>query len=77
MQVIYQIIRSYFEDERADELTNEPVMTAILEKDALASQPTLSRFFTTWRKIPSTSQTRASAVRLRRTDRRSVKSTAS
>ena len=45
MQVIYQIICAYFEDDCADELTNEPVMTAILEKDALASQPTLSRFF--------------------------------
>ena len=45
MQVIYQIISSYFEDDCADELTNEPVMTVILEKNALASQPTLSRFF--------------------------------
>ena len=45
MQVIYQIISSYFEDDCADELTNESVMTAILEKEALASQPTLSRFF--------------------------------
>ena len=45
MQVIYQIISAYFEDDCADELANEPVMTAILEKDALASQPTLSRFF--------------------------------
>lgn len=45
MQVVYQIISSYFEDDCADELTNEPVMTAILEKDALASQPALSRFF--------------------------------
>jgi len=45
MQVIYQIISAYFKDDNADELTNEPVMTAILEKDALASQPTLSRFF--------------------------------
>ena len=45
MQVIYQIISSYFEDDCADELTNEPVMTAILEKEALASPPTLSRFF--------------------------------
>ena len=45
MQVIYQIISAYFEDDCADELTNEPVMAAILEKDALASQPTLSRFF--------------------------------
>lgn len=46
MQVIYQIICAYFEEDCADELTNEPVMTAVLEKDALASQPTLSRFFT-------------------------------
>lgn len=45
MQVIYQIISAYFEDDCADELTNEPVMTSILDKDALASQPTLSRFF--------------------------------
>ena len=45
MQVIYQIISAYFEDDCADELTNEPVMTAVLEKDVLASQPTLSRFF--------------------------------
>jgi hypothetical protein len=45
MQVIYQIISAYFEDDCADELTNEPVMTAVLDKDALASQPTLSRFF--------------------------------
>ncbi len=45
MQVIYQIISSYFEDDCANELTNEPVMTAVLEKEALASQPTLSRFF--------------------------------
>lgn len=45
MQVIYQIISAYFQDDCADELTNEPVMTTILDKDALASQPTLSRFF--------------------------------
>ena len=45
MQVIYQIISAYFEDDCADELKNEPVMTAILNKDVLASQPTLSRFF--------------------------------
>ncbi len=45
MQAIYQIISAYFEDDCADELTNDPVMTAILDKDALASQPTLSRFF--------------------------------
>ncbi len=44
-QVLYQIFSAYFEDNCADELTNEPVMTAILGKGALASQPTLSRFF--------------------------------
>jgi len=45
MQSVYQIISAYFADDCADELTNEPVMTAALEKEALASQPTLSRFY--------------------------------
>lgn len=45
MQVIYQIIAAYFEDDCADELTNEPVFTEILRKEVLASQPTLSRFW--------------------------------
>ena len=45
MQVIYQIISAYFEDDCADELTNDSVLSAILEKDTLASQPTLSRFW--------------------------------
>ena len=45
MQVIYQIIAAYFEDNCADELTNDPVFRAVLDKEALASQPTLSRFF--------------------------------
>ena len=45
MQVVYQIIAAYFEDDCADELTNDPVLTAILGKDSLASQPTLSRFW--------------------------------
>ena len=44
-QMVYQILGSYFEDDCADELTNDPVLTAILGKKALASQPTLSRFF--------------------------------
>lgn len=44
-QIIFQIIGAYFEDDCADELTNDPVMTAVLGKSALASQPTLSRFF--------------------------------
>lgn len=45
MQVIYQISSACFQDDCADELTNDHVMTAVLEKDVLASQPTLSRFF--------------------------------
>lgn len=44
-QMIYQILGAYFEDDCADELTNDPVLLAILAKKALASQPTLSRFF--------------------------------
>lgn len=45
MQLIYQIIAAYFEDDCADELTTDPVFTTILEKETLASQPTLSRFW--------------------------------
>ncbi len=45
MQMIYQTISAYFEDGCADELTCDPVSNAILEKDGLTSQPTLSRFF--------------------------------
>ena len=44
-QMVYQILGAYFEDDCADELTKDPVFTAILGKKALASQPTLSRFF--------------------------------
>ena len=42
MQMIYQIISAYFQDDCADELTSDPVFHAVLEKSALASQPTLS-----------------------------------
>ena len=45
VQMIYQIISAYFADDCADELPLDPVFHAILEKDGLASQPTLSRFF--------------------------------
>ena len=38
-------IAGYFEDDASDELTNDPVFKSVLEKDALASQPTVSRFF--------------------------------
>ncbi len=44
-QMIYMIIAGYFEDDASDELTNDPVFKSVLEKDALASQPTISRFF--------------------------------
>ena len=44
-QVLYKLISSYYEDDCADELTKEPIMNAILGKDRLASQPTLSRFY--------------------------------
>jgi hypothetical protein len=44
-QLIYQILAGYFNDNDADELTNEPVFKSILAKDTLASQPTLSRFW--------------------------------
>ena len=45
LQMIYMIIAGYFEDDASDELTNDPVFKFVLEKVALASQPTVSRFF--------------------------------
>ena len=45
LQMIYMIIADYFEDDNSDELTNDSVFKAVLEKDALASHPTVSRFF--------------------------------
>lgn len=45
LQMIYQTIATYFEDDCADELTVDPIFTAILDKQTLASQPTISRFF--------------------------------
>ena len=45
LQMLYMIIAGYFEDDASDELTNDPVFKSVLEKDALASQPTVSRFF--------------------------------
>ncbi len=45
LQEIYQTIAGYFQDDDADELTDDPVFNTILNKDSLASQPTLSRFF--------------------------------
>lgn len=51
LQMIFQIIAGYFEDDCADELTNEPVFTEILQKTHLASQPTISRF---WNRMDET-----------------------
>lgn len=51
LQMIYMIIAGYFEDDASDELTNDPVFKALLDKDALASQPTVSRF---WNRMDET-----------------------
>ena len=51
LQMIFQIIAGYFEDDCADELTSEPVFTEILQKAHLASQPTISRF---WNRMDET-----------------------
>ena len=45
LQMIYMIIAGYFEDDTSDELAHDPVFKAVLEKNSLASQPTVSRFF--------------------------------
>ena len=42
-QLIYQNIAGYHRDDAADYLRCDPVFTAVLEKEALASQPTISR----------------------------------
>jgi hypothetical protein len=44
-QKIYQMIAGYSEDDAADQLTKDPVFTHIIGIPALASQPSLSRFF--------------------------------
>lgn len=44
-QKIYQIIAGYAEDDAADQLTNDPVFTEVLDTPSLASQPSLSRFW--------------------------------
>lgn len=45
LQMVYQILGTYYEDNCADELRHDSVLSAVLGKDALASQPSLSRFF--------------------------------
>ncbi len=44
-QKIYQLIAGYHEDDAADHLTHDPIFTQVLGTPALASQPSLSRFF--------------------------------
>ena len=44
-QLILQKILGYCTDDAADHLAYEPIMTTVLRKDRLASQPTISRFF--------------------------------
>ena len=44
-QKIYQMVAGYSEDDAADQLTHDPVFTHVLGTEALASQPSLSRFF--------------------------------
>lgn len=45
LQKIYQQLAGYFTDDDSDELTVDPIFTSLLNKDSLASQPTMSRFF--------------------------------
>ena len=42
-QLMYSSIAGYHHDDDADKLREDPVFTSILEKEALASQPTVSR----------------------------------
>src|SRR5699024_8997480 len=44
-QKIYQFIAGYPEDDAIDQLTNDPVFTRITGANSLASQSSLSRFF--------------------------------
>ncbi|WAH36187.1 transposase [Alicyclobacillus dauci] len=44
LQKLYQHIAGYHTDDHADDLAVEPLLTMLLGKESLASQPTLSRF---------------------------------
>lgn len=65
MQMLYQIIAAYFEDDCADELTNDPVLTSIWEKEALTSQPTLSRF---WNRMDNDTLTQLDSINAKMRD---------
>jgi hypothetical protein len=43
IQKLYQHLAGYHTDDQSDELRVEPVFTTFLEKERLASQPTMSR----------------------------------
>lgn len=45
LQLVYQNLGGYFTDDSADHLAHEPIMTTLLHKRRLASQPTISRFW--------------------------------
>ncbi len=42
-QLVYTTIAGYRSDDASDPLRHDPIFTGILDKDALASQPTISR----------------------------------
>jgi hypothetical protein len=44
LQKLYQHLAGYHTDDHADDLSVEPLLTAMTGKDRLASQPTISRF---------------------------------
>lgn len=44
-QKLFQMIAGYAEDAAADQLTTDPVFTQVIGTDALASQPSLTRFY--------------------------------
>jgi hypothetical protein len=48
-QVLYQAIAGYHRDHAANALRHDPIFTTILDKEALASQPTISRVINSFR----------------------------
>ena len=45
LQFLYQVFAAYFTDDCADHLRKDPLFTKLVDKESLASQPTLSRFW--------------------------------
>lgn len=50
LQMVYQTIAAYFQDDCADELTVDPVFAAILEKKHLPRSQLFPGFLTVWMK---------------------------